>query len=406
MTLTSASFALGRFTREGGTEVEARIRSIMDDVRGALAAAFTPEELRAAVLLGGYGRGEGGVETRAGEELPHNNFDFLVVLTGGDAVEGKARAHAALSPLSERHGIGMDVGAITARALESSPCLVMWFDMRFGHKTVLGDPSYVPSLRQFSLERIPAWDVRNLLTNRGTLLLINRLLLERGDLREEERRTVVKHAMKAIIGFGDAALFFEGLYDWSYVEKQRRMREATMLPSELRALYEEATRFRFRPRYDAYLSKDLAAWNRELFRALAPVHLRAESARMGERDLTWANYLDTAFRHELRSGWTEPRRVAKKLLALPRSKRAKGLSLVGALGQRTSRLREMLPVLFPAVAYEAASPDAKSAARDALSARTATAPSLTRAYLAAWGGHGDTNFENMLRKLGVELREK
>lgn len=408
--MTPSVFSLGRFTHAGGAEVEHRMRAILEDVQRALAAVFSPSDVRAVVLLGGYGRGEGGVERRPGpggvpSEHPHNNLDFLVVLERGEADAAKAKAHAALAPLSEAHGIGMDVGAITRDALERSPALVMWFDMRFGHKTVLGDASYVPSLRQFSLHRIPPWDVRNLLTNRGTLLLINRLLLERGRLGDEEKRTVIKHAMKAIIGAGDAALFFRGRYDWSYVEKRRRMRESEDLPKALRDLYEEATRFRFEPDYAAYLGRDLVTWNRELLRIIEPVHLEAERARLGLRDLSWTNYLDRALAHELVDGWREPRRVAKKALALVKSRRMRGVSFVASLGQRTSRLRELLPVLFPAVAYEGVPGEARAAAREALGARTATPESLTRAYLAAWGGHGDTNFRNMLAKLGVTLDE-
>src|SRR5690606_3500364 len=120
------------------------------------------------------------------------------------------------------------------------PCLVMWFDMRFGHKVLLGDPSFARGLDRFRLSRIEPADVRNLLVNRGTLLVINDLLFDGpGGNDEAARRTALKHAMKAVIGYGDALLYFLGEYDHSYVEKQRRMRIRRDVPAAFRDLYDE-----------------------------------------------------------------------------------------------------------------------------------------------------------------------
>ncbi|MCA9581168.1 MAG: hypothetical protein KC416_05195 [Myxococcales bacterium] len=392
----------GRFTERGSEAVEDRIRAIMVEAQGAFASTCG-DQARAVVLLGGYGRGEGGVERRDDGDVPHNNFDFLAILEGGDTTAIKRRIDRALAPLVDQHGIGMDVGVVSTAELARAPSLVMWYDMRHGHKTILGDGDYVPSLDHFRLNRIPAWDVRNLLVNRGSLLLINDLILDRGQLDESDRRTIIKHAVKAVIGCGDAWLFFDGKYDWSYVEKQKRMAGAGA-PERLRTLYDEAMEFRFEPNYGKHLDRDLLAWNDELRGLFSEVHLLCERKRLERPELRWDQYAQVAFSRALTDDALRPRTLAKKGVALLRPKGGfGGLGVRGQLGFWASRPRERLPVLFPAVTYDRMPRNLIDLARSALSAAGDRPRDLRRAYLRAWGEHGDTNFHAVLRKLRIDL---
>ncbi|MCW3053157.1 MAG: hypothetical protein JWN14_2327, partial [Chthonomonadales bacterium] len=195
----------GRFTLYGGTAVEHKIASLVGKAAEAIEATIPIKSIRALVLIGGYGRGEGGVERVGNQEMPHNNLDFLLILKHG-AASSLDRTQNSLSKrlqtIGREHGIGMDLSVVTVSQLRHAPCLVLWHDMRYGHKTILGDSDFVPSLTQFTPDRIEASDIRNLLVNRGTLLLINQMLLEAGPLNEARARTIVGHAMKAIIGYG------------------------------------------------------------------------------------------------------------------------------------------------------------------------------------------------------------
>jgi len=362
--------ARGLFTTRGGLRVERTIGDHIDRIAARIESVLNPREYRAVVLIGGYGRGEGGVEGLGDDERPHNNYDILIItqrFASFHCGEVKARVQRALTPLIEELGIGVDVGSISAFKLAHSPCLVMWYDMRFGHKTILGDASFVPSLTHFECARIQCADVRNLMVNRGTLLVINELLLESSPLSEFERRTVIKHAMKATIGYGDALLFFAGKYHWSYLEKQRRMRLCHDIPVGFRIRYDEAIEFRFEPRYADFAERDLAYENRRLLEQLAPLHLRCEALRLGEPGLRWENYLGVALRHE-RSA--------------------------------TIDARQRLALLFPMVAFETGVPGTDHAFVDHfLKAPERTPAGMRLAYLNAWGEHGDLNFMGLLGKL-------
>ena len=399
----------GRFTARGGEAVEADVRGLVGRIAEKAQEALVPGQFRALVMLGGYGRGEGGVEVAGGGEKPHNNLDFLLITRGlgaGEMARLKGELDDRLVPMGHREGIGIDLGVIDADKLRRSPCLVMWYDMRWGHKTILGDADFVPSLERFSLERVLDWDVRNLMVNRGTLFLFNDLLLDHGGLDLERRRLIVKHAVKGVIGYGDALLFFLGDYDWSYAEKQRRMRRRDDVPEDFRRLYDEAVEFRFRPRYDAYLERDPGEWMAEWRRDLAAVHLRCEAARLGAPGLDWANYAETAFGRAFVEGGWAPRSLAKKGLNLLRAAPAPaGLGGRAALGYRCGGEHGLFPLVFPAIAYGLEDPGYRELARDSLGAASTALPDLRRAYMRLWGRVSDINFPTVLRKLGISLED-
>jgi hypothetical protein len=391
----------------GSAEVESRITALVAEAARAVEQAISPDTYRALVLIGGYGRGEGGVEWRGGQEYPHNNLDFLLILKDEAATKQiamKEMLDQILNRLGQRHGIGMDLGMITTGRLKNAPGLVMWHDMRFGHKTLLGDATFVPSLTQFSPERIDPADIRNLLVNRGTLLLINQMLLDKGTLSADESRTIVRHAMKAIIGYGDALLFAYGAYHWSYAEKQRRMAARQEIPEAFRALYNQAIEFRFRPDYTPYQATDLAAWVRNLIAVLEPVHLTCEAKRLQAPTLTWEGYSNLAFRHTLHEDLGSPRSLARKTLRMLQSLPAlPHADLVTQLGYRCGGWRGALPVLFPVIAYDLPQPEFRKRARLLLEAENDSLPALRRAYLRSWASYGDTNFHTVIKKLGLSL---
>lgn len=395
----------GTFTARGGSQIENRIRQIMEEAAQAMREVLHPSEYLAVVLIGGYGRGEGGVLEVDGKEQAHNNFDFLIISPG--RTEGrslKERADRALAPLIIRYEIGMDVGYVSETQLARSACLVMWYDMRFGHKTILGRHGVVSDMRQFSVDRIIDSDIRNLLVNRGTLLVINELLLQKKSLRDSDKKLLIRHAIKAIIGYGDALLFFHGKYHFSYEEKQRRMQNLDDVCESFRTLYDDAMEFRFRPKYTEYIKRDLAELNSSLCKRLAPIHLECERKRLDNPMLDWNTYADRAFSYSLMDQAKRPRAIAKKTLAFCRGRFPKGrFSVRAKLGYRTSDERERLSLLFPAVVYELAVPSFNQLAQESLGASGSTMIELGRAYLRAWAADGDLNFQSVVNSLELKL---
>jgi hypothetical protein len=395
---------LGRFTVRGGAEVEGLMARLSDEIADVAGRVLPAGSFKALVMIGGYGRGEGGVDARGGVQRPHNNVDLLLVTTGGRPPDAPRSAlQDALDPIGRRYGIGIDVGAVAERTLRWAPCRVIWYDMRFGHKTIAGDPGFVPSLDRFTAERILPSDARDLLVNRGTLLLLNDALLADGPVTPEREKALLRHAAKAVIGYGDALLFFLGEYHWSYQEKRRRLLARDDVSPSFRDLYDRAAEYRLEPGGDLFGRQGAEAWTESVRPLLAEVHLACERARLSRPGLTWAEYPEAALRHAARESALSPRSLARTALGRGASSPApRGLSTLAGIGWRLTSPRERLALLFPAVAYPV--PDSALGPLAASLEAGATRSVHPRdAYLRTWGEVADSNFGAALARLGLDL---
>jgi len=162
--------------------------------------------------------------------------------------------------------------------------------------------------------------------------------------------------------------------------------------------------FRFSPKYGDYQDLDARGWNGLLRKTLAPVHLACEAVRLGRPDLTWNEYPGLAFRHVLLEDGLSPRAAAKRLwFALRSGPSVESLDTVSRLGLRAAGPANHLAVVFPIIAYHMEEPQLLELAREILHAERAELTTLRRAYLRAWGAHGDVNFATMLKKHRLSL---
>ncbi|MCA9174829.1 MAG: hypothetical protein KDB14_10135 [Planctomycetales bacterium] len=405
----------GTFTYVQHPEVERRITGLCEEVRANVCELVPEQHRRALLLIGGYGRGEGGVEQTRGGPRPHNNLDFLLLtqqLPAADIARLAAQIDVALEPLRTRYEIGIDFSALPAGKLQRSPCLVMWYDMRYGHKTLAGDAEFLPSLAQFQEDRIPAWNVRDLLVNRGTLMVLNEWLQRLdpevpidGQGSRRAFRHAVRHLTKAIIGYGDALLYFANAYHWSYVEKLARMQTCRLADPEFAELYTEAMLFRFAPDYGSLMGRDMLKWQRRILPMLSHVHLCCESLRLRRTLPDWSAYPKAAAIGVLREQWESPRAWAKKLAHTLRDASV-SMPHIGLAhwGLRAAGPRGRLSLAFPVVAYQLS--HLQGWARELLG-NTRSEDStegdgeldLLDAYVRRWGEIGDTNFRNFANRL-------
>jgi hypothetical protein len=263
--------------------------------------------------------------------------------------------------------------------------------MRFGHKTVAGDAGFAPSLTRFRLEALDRADVLDLLVNRGSLLVLNARIAGGGARSEPARRAIVRHSIKAILGYGDACLFALSRYHASNLERQRRMRGAHALPERFRILYDEASEFRFEPSYDRFADRDPHTWSEEVAVELEPLHLFFEAWRLGAPGLRWDGYGELSIQHALRDRRRSPLSLARAARDLLRGPGGSGLGLLRDLSLRAAGPKARLALALPAALYGAGGPRYAELVRRVLRASDASRSALRRAYVDRWGEHGDTN---------------
>lgn len=398
----------GRFSAKGSDVFEkAMTNSIMDMVE-SLGSIIPEEKYVALILLGGYGRGEGGITYDHEKEKPHNNLD-LILLTKNLNDEQSSKLLFELKKKAEElsnndDSLLIDMSIMSADKLSQATNLIIWYDMYNGHKTLMGDPHFVPSLKQFQLSTIPKWDAKNLLVNRGTLLLINDLILNQNtDLTDNLRKLIIKHAMKAIIGFGDALLFITGDYHWSYLEKLKRVEASEHFDSNFKELYKEAANFRLIAKYQDYLSRDLNLWMKKLKHSLEPVMLKFERLRLVCPELNWQNYLATASAFSLTDDISFKGLLKKIKNMAVKENITSSLPMCSSFGIKSLNHSGRLSLFFPLVAFGVADPKYRKFAKKFFQINNLSEVELVRKYLKYWGLHVDVNFQNVINKYGLNL---
>ncbi len=399
----------GRFTAKGSQKVEVLITRMVEEVITIIEQTIPEKDYKCLYMLGGYGRGEGGVVIVNGQERPHNNFDLLLVtneMRSEKLEEVKKLLDNSLKQLSERIGVGIDTSLINGSKLRNAACRIIWYDMKFGHKLLSGSSDLIMSCSQFKLHSIPAWDARNLLVNRGTLMIINDLLLKQKTLDLELKKVIIKHMVKSIIGYGDCLLFFLNQYDWSYVEKQKRMQARKDVDPEFKKLYDEAMDFRFQPDYEPYLHLDMNLWIKEVRELMKSINLYCESRRLHRKKLDWDNYILFALAHGISEGGLGLKAWGKRFLnysSMETEFPGKAYMQV-KLGYKFLGEKGILPLIYPLIAYNLRNQDYRKIARSFLRVKNFNFEDLRSAYLKKWGTYMDTNFDNLLKKYEIKLK--
>ena len=397
----------GKFTVIGSEDVEKRIREIVKEVAFIIESQIHPNQFKALIMLGGYGRGEGGVVTIDGKEYPHNNLDFLLItknLNNKKQNELKKKIFSKFLPLNRKIKIQIDLGIVNTSTLKHTANRIIWYDMRFGHKTILGDENFVPSLRRFRLQTIPKWDARNLLVNRGTLIIINELLLKKKTLDIDIQQLIIKHIIKAIIGYGDALLFFLDDYHWSYIEKQKRMQNRNDVSENFKKIYDEAMEFRFQPKYDNFINCDLKNWMKELNQHFEYIHKYCEAQHLGKPEIDWNEYPEIAFKQAFFERSPSFKELIKKFINIFENIKYSGKSSIFCkLGFRVSGSSGVLPILFPLVAYNLKNKNYLEITKNFLNSPSDKIEDLRRAYISAWMQFLDNSLQTLLHKHKIYL---
>ena len=254
----------GRYTPIPDAAAEAALDEAVKGIAAEIEELRLPK-LRAVVLGGGYGRGEGGVRhTPAGGKL-YNDLDFFVFSENADD-RAAARIDEALrklaAPWEKKLGIAVDFGpAKNTGSLKSVSHTLMFQELLRGWQPVWGRPDLEQWIPPLDAGELPYSEAVRLLLNRGMGLILAGNFLKEG---KDDADFIVRNMNKAVLGGGDALLIASGNYRWSgrdrvsaFAEYVRREK----LPPEYADFYEKAFRWKLEP--DPVLPADPAgAWRK------------------------------------------------------------------------------------------------------------------------------------------------
>jgi len=288
-----------RYTPDGDAAVESRIDSDQQLIAAAIKDAVPASHFRALVLIGGYARGEGGFRYVDGKPEPYNDYDYFVVVGGMNHAARKALQASLLELghlLTARVGVEVDLAVLKEEALPGAEYSLMHAEMLWGHKIAAGDEAILDAMPPMPFAGLGLGEFTRLMLNRGSLLLMNRDALARGNSNEaQQREQFMKYLFKAVLACGDARLAAAGQYHPSYSEKWQRLQHLQWDGQErLLPQYEMALQAKFHPAYEQYDTADLADCLRQVTDLWLETLAHLESVRIGSHAGSWAEYASPA----------------------------------------------------------------------------------------------------------------
>lgn len=311
-----------RYTLDGDERVEARIAQDQRMIAAAVAKVVPAEHFAAVVMMGGYGRGEGGYverETAQGlEPAPYNDYDYFVIVrkTGRAERERLNRQLAGVAKqLESQVGVEVDFALLRSERLRRAEPSLMNAEMLWGHRVIAGDREVLSRMQPMPFPALAPGELTRLMLNRGALLLMNQQQLTGAkpawesvpgsvaggeELDAERREVFFKYLSKAILACGDVRLALSGCYHPSFPVKLERLEGlkplapwGELLERDADAflrLYRFAYRNKFHPDYRALTDESLVDWQMQVRRIWLSSLRAFESYRLGKPVQSWAEY--------------------------------------------------------------------------------------------------------------------
>ncbi len=289
-----------RYTLDGDEAVEARIAHDQQLVAQAVTSILAPPALRGLVLMGGYGRGEGGYVQRDGHPEPYNDYDYFVVVRGLDrAARDDLNRNLGVAAKALEHQIGVEVDFALLREdrLPGAEYSLMNAEMLWGHRVVAGDPEVLSTMPAMPFASLPPGEYTRLLLNRGSLLLLNqRRLANPEPFAAIDQEIFFKYLFKAILACGDARLAGNGCYHPSYRKKIERLAKLDWPgQADFMDLYQQAWDNKFHPNYARFAAENPAIWQGRLVPIWLATLTWFEQGRAGRNIPDWNSYGSPGF---------------------------------------------------------------------------------------------------------------
>ncbi len=247
----------GNFTFSGDPAAEKLLEEAVAGIAAELSAHPEASLLRAVILGGGYGRGEGGVTPEGGLS---NDLDFFVVTRGNSELPF-------LREISHRWEakLGIDVDFSLPGPLHYYHRIrrsLMIQELLAGNRVIWGEKDILDPIERIPWEKLPWDEGARLLLNRGTGLLLARQRLAEAASQPEDLEFIRRNLHKAALGAGDALLLFRHRYRQRGLERREELAGMNDLPLRFKELYAKALAYKYRPCPEP--EEDFVARGREL----------------------------------------------------------------------------------------------------------------------------------------------
>jgi len=293
-----------KYTLYGDEHLEALIDEHLACISSTLEQELSHNTIESLILVGGYGRGEGGVWRRDGTDTVFNDYDFFLVLKGKVLIEQKKIVESVTEQLSEKIGIEVDIFTISKKRFVSLPLSLMNYEMKAKSHIVYGNRDILDELQLYNVNDMPEIEGTRLLLNRGSLLLYcKRAIQNLQNPTADEYQKIIKYLFKAQLALGDSYLLLDQRYDYRLLKKEQIILSLQSSPyemfSKIKEVYCEALEFKKKVDFSLYMNRDLNRWVEDILSLYESYYLWYEEQRLGRKFIAWNNYSSSILRESL-----------------------------------------------------------------------------------------------------------
>jgi hypothetical protein len=233
------------FTVDENPEIDSQVLEDIRRIEAAVKNSVAKDNYIALFLVGGFGRGEGGVIFMDGRFKPSNDYDFELI-TSNPLKDGMLEELG--KSLASELGISwVHIESHTDSSLSRMKFTMYNYDLKYGSHFISGDKNILDSIPDMNPSEMPWREAENLLFTRlwGFIGAFKIDMLKR-DLSEEEKRFLSGQLSKSLLAIQDTYLILNRLYHHSYKQRLKNL-EKISVPDELRPICEWAACFKLTP---------------------------------------------------------------------------------------------------------------------------------------------------------------
>jgi len=204
------------------------------------------EDMVGLVLVGGFGRGEGGLILQNGQYRPENDYDFEMITN--ETVDAK-KLHQIERQLAQKLDVKwVHIESRKKQSLPHLPFTQYIYDLKYGGRVIYGPKDLLQAIPSMSNSAMPLCEGEKLLHTRLWCFLgAYTADFETREPTKEETSFLISQMSKALLAICDAHLMLRGDYQVQYTNKSQHFLDNTSAPEDLKKLIRWATQYKLNP---------------------------------------------------------------------------------------------------------------------------------------------------------------
>jgi hypothetical protein len=349
---------MGMYTVLEDPSADKAVQEVLDLVVERILLTVGKKRVKAIVLIGGFGRGEGGVYRDGDHYRLVNDLDIKVFLNGYAGIKALRGVNASLERLGEEllpecPGLKqLDISVVRLLSLRLAPNLVSHYEVKWGHKNLYGDAHLKRMMPKLESKSLSTFDGTIYFFNRGSGLLISALSYFKGCLHERRfQENFELEIQKACLAMGDSYLLLLGEYDVSYRKRLEHLQQLVKLNGDgiprpllhrVSELYCNAVQKKLRPAFSWRGSELMMHEWLEVRDVFSEFFLWYEGNRLHGEFNDWVSYSDYVSNH----GFGEPFSIRARWSLGEMRRRLFSMSHKESASFQKKTLMRVMPILL------------------------------------------------------------